>query len=410
MHHVLAEEMIAPSSNQLRPKPATVNLRSLAWLCLVAGLGVGCSQSNISATPGVLLRVLADRRAACEDLGSEAAGAWKSAINQQGSAEVALLLIRSTNENELRIARIEKRKKQVAALFSDLGEHSKPEIKSLLLDIASQVESLCSIALEPAGFSLMTFNGKRSELRVELDQATARASLLIPSAPTDGRLALLDAEVRSEQQMLEEVQARVEKDRAAEMQAKEEAAAAEKRTEQEAAAARRKADQVAAAARNRAEQEAADIAQERQAEADRRREAEYAAQSQRDAEIRAQNQPLGTWWDDQTGLLWTPNDNGSAFSWEQAQSYCGSLTLGGSDNWRLPSISELTGLFGGVSSRRFRTRGDVELTERLVWSGDLNADAPSGAWAFSFSSAEQHWTNRGGSAQSRALCVRHPGN
>ncbi|MCP3990189.1 MAG: DUF1566 domain-containing protein [Actinomycetia bacterium] len=45
--------------------------------------------------------------------------------------------------------------------------------------------------------------------------------------------------------------------------------------------------------------------------------------------------------DDATGLTWTQNDSGEALAWEPALDYCEALTLGGSDDWRLPNIKEL---------------------------------------------------------------------
>ncbi|MCP5099359.1 MAG: DUF1566 domain-containing protein [Chloroflexi bacterium] len=42
-----------------------------------------------------------------------------------------------------------------------------------------------------------------------------------------------------------------------------------------------------------------------------------------------------------TGLTWTQNDNGNGMLWDEALTYCESLSLGSSDNWRLPNIKEL---------------------------------------------------------------------
>ncbi|MCP4416885.1 MAG: DUF1566 domain-containing protein [Chloroflexi bacterium] len=45
--------------------------------------------------------------------------------------------------------------------------------------------------------------------------------------------------------------------------------------------------------------------------------------------------------DNATGLSWTQNDNGAAIDWNGALNYCESLSLDGSDAWRLPNIKEL---------------------------------------------------------------------
>jgi len=52
----------------------------------------------------------------------------------------------------------------------------------------------------------------------------------------------------------------------------------------------------------------------------------------------------GTITDHATGLTWTQNDNGDGVLWDEALTYCESLSLGGSDNWRLPNIKELHSL------------------------------------------------------------------
>ena len=48
--------------------------------------------------------------------------------------------------------------------------------------------------------------------------------------------------------------------------------------------------------------------------------------------------------DNATGLTWTQNDNGEALDWDSALNYCESLSLGGSDEWRLPNIKDLHSL------------------------------------------------------------------
>jgi len=50
-----------------------------------------------------------------------------------------------------------------------------------------------------------------------------------------------------------------------------------------------------------------------------------------------------TWTDSTSGLMW---QNGSSvgseyYAWDEALSYCESLSWGGFDDWRLPTISEL---------------------------------------------------------------------
>ena len=49
----------------------------------------------------------------------------------------------------------------------------------------------------------------------------------------------------------------------------------------------------------------------------------------------------GTVTDNVTGLTWEQSPNSGPSSWPQAQEYCESLSLGGHDDWRMPSLKEL---------------------------------------------------------------------
>jgi hypothetical protein len=97
-----------------------------------------------------------------------------------------------------------------------------------------------------------------------------------------------------------------------------------------------------------AEQEAADkAAQEAQTKTEREsrekaeREARENAARERAAKEEAERQP---WTDPATGLMWTKKDNGESVSWQQAMSYCRNLRLAEHDDWRLPTIGELSGI------------------------------------------------------------------
>ena len=52
----------------------------------------------------------------------------------------------------------------------------------------------------------------------------------------------------------------------------------------------------------------------------------------------------GTVTDRATGLTWQQADDGAGRNWSDALSYCGALSLGGADDWRLPNAKELQGI------------------------------------------------------------------
>ena len=58
----------------------------------------------------------------------------------------------------------------------------------------------------------------------------------------------------------------------------------------------------------------------------------------------------GTWLDDASGLLWqSPPADGKKMA-DAAATYCDELSLGGYDDWRLPTVGELRTLIGGCDA------------------------------------------------------------
>lgn len=53
----------------------------------------------------------------------------------------------------------------------------------------------------------------------------------------------------------------------------------------------------------------------------------------------------GTVTDQGTRLMWQQADDGKTRDWQEAQTYCENLSLAGHQDWRLPSLSELTSLW-----------------------------------------------------------------
>jgi hypothetical protein len=90
--------------------------------------------------------------------------------------------------------------------------------------------------------------------------------------------------------------------------------------------------------------------------------------------------PNSPWWRDDSGLLWAKESNSSDTNWSEADSYCRSLTLGGTTGWRLPTMDELQALYDLHSSFGDEIRVSVFDFDHLAsqWSSTkTNAD---GAW------------------------------
>ena len=113
----------------------------------------------------------------------------------------------------------------------------------------------------------------------------------------------------------------------------------------------------------------------------------------------------GTWTDPQTRLMWIPADNGYGVTAIQAGNYCRSLRLEGYNDWSLPTIDELHGLFGGpATSSGHRITAPIKLTG---WQWSSTPGQHRGQqWALDFGDGARASIVSGDSGLNRALCLR----
>ncbi len=101
----------------------------------------------------------------------------------------------------------------------------------------------------------------------------------------------------------------------------------------------------------------------------------------------------GTIYDEVTGLLWEAEPPASEGSWDDALNYCESLSLGGMDDWRLPTRIEITTVLDysrpGWSSEAFSSAAGGFHRSASDWILTINQQGAGAgtdfAWAFNMS-------------------------
>ena len=106
--------------------------------------------------------------------------------------------------------------------------------------------------------------------------------------------------------------------------------------------------------------------------------------------------------DNYTGLIWQKEDDGQKRTWEEAVSYCNSLSLAGL-SWRLPEEEELYYL-GDV--RKYDPAIDTDyfnVKSSWYWSNTTFENDSSSAWGVNFYDGGDNWDGK--TSTCYVLCV-----
>jgi len=86
----------------------------------------------------------------------------------------------------------------------------------------------------------------------------------------------------------------------------------------------------------------------------------------------------GTITDNITGLIWAQDQSSQTMQWSQASPYCESLTTGGYNDWRMPTVKELWSLrdfstgWPWIDTTYFNLSGDgTQMNEHHSWTSNL---------------------------------------
>jgi hypothetical protein len=106
-----------------------------------------------------------------------------------------------------------------------------------------------------------------------------------------------------------------------------------------------------------------------------------------------------------TGLMWqqttAPGMSDGTYSWQQAEDYCENLALGGYDDWRLPTIQELSTLVdSGVSLSSETVNPTINMTffnetvPSNYWTKTLFTGNSNQAWTVDFSTGSVDYDDK----------------
>jgi hypothetical protein len=137
-----------------------------------------------------------------------------------------------------------------------------------------------------------------------------------------------------------------------------------------------------------------------------------AAENPRDGRFIAYDN--GTVLDSRTKLIWASKDNGADINWANAKSYCTNYRGGGFEDWRMPTIDELDGLYDGAKQRPAACKGEVihvateliDITCLGLWSSETASSDIALFIRFNGDGGEKRWEHPVQAEYFRALPVR----
>lgn len=99
--------------------------------------------------------------------------------------------------------------------------------------------------------------------------------------------------------------------------------------------------------------------------------------------------------DTKTGLVWQRKRTDKSMTHKEAEDYCGTLTLAGADDWRLPTVAELRTLIVGCQSGTPACKVDDACTASKCWSPDCACQAFKGPGEDGFYWQKDVWQGGG---------------
>ena len=110
--------------------------------------------------------------------------------------------------------------------------------------------------------------------------------------------------------------------------------------------------------------------------------------------------------DNETGLMWPVQDNGSDISWPAGKEYCEKLTLAGFKDWRMPTQEELATLYNlkAADSSDYYIILEIKVTACCLWAIDTKK---AKVGSFDFEYGNRDWGYPMSTVDARVLPVRN---
>lgn len=110
--------------------------------------------------------------------------------------------------------------------------------------------------------------------------------------------------------------------------------------------------------------------------------------------------------DNETGLMWPLQDNGTDISWPAGQEFCEGFSLGGFNDWRMPTRDELASLYNvkAADSSEYYITLHIKITACCQWATD-RWGAKVGSFDFEYGNRD--WGYPMSTVDARILPVRN---
>ncbi len=110
--------------------------------------------------------------------------------------------------------------------------------------------------------------------------------------------------------------------------------------------------------------------------------------------------------DNETGLMWPMQDNGSDISWPAGKEYCENFTLAGFNDWRMPTQEELASLYNlkAADSSDYYIILKIKVTACCLWAIDTKK---AKVGSFDFEYGNRDWGYPMSTVDARVLPVRN---